>query len=62
MRDDSNPPVHDSATETVGGTYTWDGTQYQYNWKTDKSQSGSYWRVGATLDDGKTYYVNIALK
>lgn len=50
------------ATETVGGTYTWDGTQYQYNWKTDKTQAGSYWRVGVTLDDGQTYYVNIALR
>ncbi|WP_157695462.1 OmpL47-type beta-barrel domain-containing protein [Nakamurella panacisegetis] len=51
-----------TATETVGGTYTWDGTQYQYNWKTDKTQAGSYWRVGVTLDDGQTYYVNIGLR
>ena len=51
-----------ASSETVGGTYTSDGTQYQYNWKTDKSQSGFYWRVGVTLDDGKTYLVNIALR
>ena len=51
-----------TAAETVGGTYAWDGTQYQYNWKTDKTQGGSYWRVGVTLDDGQTYYVNIALR
>ncbi len=51
-----------SPTETMGGVYSWDGTQYQFNWKTDKSESGSYWRVGVTLDDGKTYFVNIALK
>ncbi|GAA2018494.1 hypothetical protein GCM10009740_02900 [Terrabacter terrae] len=51
-----------TATETVGGAYTWDGTQYQYNWKTDKTQAGSYWRVGVTLDDGQTYYVNIGLR
>ena len=51
-----------TAPETVGGGYAWDGTQYQYNWKTDKSQAGSYWRVGVTLDDGKTYFVNIALR
>jgi hypothetical protein len=50
------------ATETVGGTYTWDGAKYQYNWKTDKTQAGSYWRVGVSLDDGQTYYVNIALR
>ena len=23
---------------------------------------GSYWRVGVSLDDGQTYYVNIALR
>jgi hypothetical protein len=51
-----------TAVETVGGTYSWDGTQYQYNWKTDKAMAGSYWRVGVTLDDGQTYYVNIALR
>jgi hypothetical protein len=51
-----------TATGSVGATYTWDGTQYQYNWKTDKTQAGSYWRVGVALDDGKTYYVNIGLR
>ncbi|MEW1954389.1 PxKF domain-containing protein [Terrabacter sp. NPDC080008] len=51
-----------TATGSTGGTYTWDGTQYQYNWKTDKAQAGSYWRVGVTLDDGQTYYVNIGLR
>jgi hypothetical protein len=51
-----------TAAETVGGAYAWDGTQYQYNWKTDKTQAGSYWRVGVALDDGKTYYVNIGLR
>jgi hypothetical protein len=51
-----------TAPETVGGTYTWDGTQYQFNWKTDKTQAGSYWRVGVTLDDGQTYFVNIGLR
>ena len=51
-----------TATETVGGTYTWDGTQYQYTWKTDKAMAGSYWRVGVMLDDGQTYYVNIGLR
>ncbi|KRB43106.1 hypothetical protein ASD90_22280 [Terrabacter sp. Root181] len=51
-----------TATETVGGTYTWDGTQYQFNWKTDKTMAGSYWRAGVTLDDRQTYYVNIGLR
>ena len=43
-------------------TYALNGTQYHYNWKTEKSQAGYYWRVGVALDDGKTYYVNIALR
>ncbi|GGN09749.1 hypothetical protein GCM10009721_42070 [Terrabacter tumescens] len=51
-----------TAAETVGGTYSWDGAQYQYNWKTDKTMAGSYWRVGVSLDDGQTYYVNIGLR
>ena len=57
--------VNESAyagTGTAGGTYAWDGTQYQYNWKTDKSQAGSYWRVGVALDDGQTYFVTVALR
>jgi hypothetical protein len=57
--------VNESAytdTPTVGGTYTWSPSQYQYNWKTEKSQAGWYWRVGVALDDGQTYYVNIALR
>lgn len=51
-----------TAPETVGATYGWDGTQYSYNWKTDKTQAGSYYRVGVTLDDGQTYFVNIGLR
>ncbi|MDT0214749.1 PxKF domain-containing protein [Rothia sp. ARF10] len=51
-----------TATPTVGGVYTLSGSQYQYNWKTEKSMAGFYWRVGVTLDDGKTYTVNIALR
>ncbi|GAA3707219.1 hypothetical protein GCM10022399_24940 [Terrabacter ginsenosidimutans] len=57
--------VNESAytvTATSGSVYTWDGTQYQYNWKTDKSMAGNYWRVGVSLDDGQTYYVNIGLR
>ncbi len=45
-----------------GSTYRWDGTQYIYNWNTSSSQAGSYWRVGVSLDDGQTYYVNIGLR
>jgi hypothetical protein len=51
-----------ASSVTSGLTYAWDGTQYQYNWKTDKSMAGSYWRVGVALDDGHTYYVSIGLR
>ena len=51
-----------TTTGTASGTYVWDGTQYQYNWKTDKTMAGSYWRVGVSLDDGQTYYVTIGLR
>ena len=37
------------------------GGQWSYNWKTG-STVGSYWRVGFSLDDGSTYYVNICLR
>ncbi len=68
------PPVKGSSTSAAvnesgyataadsGSTYRWDGTQYLYNWNTSSSQAGSYWRVGVTLDDGQTYYVNIGLR
>jgi hypothetical protein len=45
-----------------GSTYKYDTTalQYIYNWKT--GTGGNYWRIGVTLDDGQTYYVNIGLR
>jgi hypothetical protein len=59
--------VNESAYTTTGdsaGTYRWDSTgqQYIYNWNTSSTQTGSYWRVGVTLDDGQTYYVNVGLR
>lgn len=49
---------------TNGTAYRWDATaqQYIYNWGTAKNQAGFYWRIGARLDDGQTYYVNIGLR
>jgi hypothetical protein len=49
---------------TTGGTYRWDSTaqQYIYNWSTKGSTAGFYYRVGVSLDDGQTYYVNIGLR
>ncbi len=53
-----------SGPATTGGSYRWDanGRQLIYNWATPKSGLGYYWRIGATLDDGQTYFVNIGLK
>ena len=52
-----------SVASTGGDTYRADGTtQYIYNWGTDKSAAGFYWRIGVRLDDGSTYYVNIGLR
>ncbi|MET0887192.1 MAG: PxKF domain-containing protein, partial [Mycetocola sp.] len=46
-----------------GSTFRYDAAaqQYIYNWKTG-SAGGNYWRIGVTLDDGQTYYVNIGLR
>jgi hypothetical protein len=49
-----------SGTPDSGSTYKFDGTQYQYNWKT--SGAGFYYRIGAILDDGQTYYVIVGLR
>ncbi|MDQ1732183.1 MAG: large repetitive protein [Pseudonocardiales bacterium] len=51
-----------SASADSGVDYRWDGSQYSYNWNTSSNQAGFYWRVGVTLDDGQTYYVNIGLR
>lgn len=52
------------ATASSGSVFKWDATsqQYIYNYKTDKSQSGNYWRSGVALDDGSTIFVSVALK
>lgn len=51
-----------TASADSGMTYRYDATaqQYIYNWKT--GTGGNYWRMGVTLDDGQTYYVNIGLR
>jgi hypothetical protein len=56
-------PVDESvytASADSGSVYRYDGQQYIYNWKT--GNGGNYWRIGVTLDDGQTYYVNIGLR
>lgn len=49
-----------SAPADSGSTYRLDNQQYIYNWKT--SGGGFYYRIGVTLDDGQSYYVNIGLR
>ncbi|WP_307039294.1 OmpL47-type beta-barrel domain-containing protein [Agromyces ramosus] len=56
-------PVDESlyaAAADSGSTYRVEGSQYGYNWKTPSG--GYYYRMGVTLDDGQTYYVNIGLR
>ncbi|WP_299444950.1 OmpL47-type beta-barrel domain-containing protein [uncultured Phycicoccus sp.] len=59
----SAPVIESVYTESAdsGSTYRYDSGQYIYNWKTGNA-GGNYWRVGVTLDDGQTYYVNIGTR
>jgi hypothetical protein len=52
-----------AASSTSGSNYRLDPTvqQYIFNYNTAKSQTGYFWRLGATLDDGTTHYVSIGL-
>ena len=52
-----------SGAATTGGSFTFDPATgiYQYNWKTDKSQKGSFWKLRIGLDDGSTQTVVIGL-
>ena len=43
-------------------TYSAAGSQWAYNWQSNKVQAGNYWRIGVRLDDGEIHYVNIALR
>jgi hypothetical protein len=50
--------------QTTGIAYTWKKSQnfYVYDWSTRRLPSRTNWLVGVKLDDGKTYYVFVALK
>lgn len=56
------PP--DYPFQTSGATYTWKKSLnvYQYDWSTRRYTSGTNWLVGVKLEDGRTYYVFVALK
>lgn len=44
-----------------GSVFKYDTGQYIYNWKTPNT-GGNYYQIGAKLDDGQTYFVNIGLR
>jgi hypothetical protein len=44
----------------AGSTFTWDGSQYHYNWSTKNLTAGEY-RIYANLADGTKPYVDICL-
>jgi len=45
-----------------GSAYKAVGTRWKYNYNTANAQAGYYWRIGVGLDDGETYFVNLALR
>jgi hypothetical protein len=49
-------------TPTPGDMFTWDGSQYHFNWKTTGFKAGHIYFIGAILDDGEVVTVNIGLK
>jgi hypothetical protein len=64
---ESYPPVifpEDYPFQTAGSTYTWKKSQdmYVYDWSTKRLPARTVWTLGVKLDDGKTYYVFVALK
>lgn len=63
----STPPVsfpEDYVFQVSGIPYGWNVSQnaYRYDWNTKWLPRYSVWLVGVQLDDGKTYYVFVALK
>ncbi|MEU1970805.1 PxKF domain-containing protein [Microbacterium sp. NPDC019599] len=49
-----------SATTDSGSAFRYTGGLYQYNWKV--TGAGYYWRIGAQLDDGQTYFATIGVR
>jgi alpha-tubulin suppressor-like RCC1 family protein len=61
----TSAPIDEGAftdAPSAGISYSWNGQEYQYNWKTKGFAAGFYWRIGVMLDDGQTYYVSIGLR
>ncbi len=57
-----NPALYSTPPPTTPITYSYDGTKYQYDYKTVAVQSGRYWQIGVKLDDGTFHTVEIALR
>jgi hypothetical protein len=53
-------PLPDTLAPDNGASYTWDGSQYHYNWSTKGLSAGEY-RIFANLADGTKPYVDICL-
>jgi hypothetical protein len=51
-----------SEPATIDTTYQLRGGHLSYNWSTKGFATGYFWRIGVALDDGQTYYVNVALR
>jgi hypothetical protein len=56
----ATPDTTDAVTPDAGVTYTWDGSQYHYNWSTKGLAAGEY-RIYANLADGTKPWVDICL-
>jgi MBG domain-containing protein/YDG domain-containing protein len=54
------PDTTEAVTADAGSTFTWDGSQYHYNWSTKNLTAGEY-RIYANLADGTKQYVDICL-
>jgi len=52
--------TQEAVTPDSGSGFTWDGSQYHYNWSTKGLAAGEY-RITATLADAETLSVNICL-
>ena len=50
----------DPVTPDPGSAFTWDGSQYHFNWST-KGLNGGEYRITATLADAEKVSVNICL-
>jgi hypothetical protein len=61
----TSAPISESTytdTPTTGNLFTWDGSQYHFNWKSAGFTAGHIYLIGAILDDGEVVSVKIGLR